>query len=186
MVAEDAANSDLVRFHSRFQRDVYRYYSRRPRGASRSIRHALLRFRLAVRGGVIKLTQLSRFLSRADVKDKVECYLRISVQDKDFLEKLAFALRLSQAEVLRMALEWFMEATGMHSPRAVFLPAFRRWHHRRPKPVPYTMRFSFWATGRLLEWQIPPEPAISRAYALIGNPDSSRFSKKNVWQYRDI
>lgn len=172
---KDVPDSGLVRFHCRFERAVCEFYRRRTARISRSIRHALRKFRVAAAGGMLDLSHCSRFLARADVSDKVEARILLTVADKDLLEKMAFSLRLSQAEVLRMALEWNMEAISPLASREVFFAARRKWHHEQPNYRLGTMRFSFWATGRLLEWQFPPGPDIEAACKVIRDTDTSRF-----------
>jgi len=169
------ANDERIRFHCRLQGAVYAYYRKRPRGISRAVRRALARFRLVMGGGMFKIGKISRFLARADVEDKIELCIRLTVADKDLIEKYAFALRLSQAEVLRIVLEWFMEAISVHAPQFVFYAARRKWHHRRPNPKPITMRFSSWQPGRLLELQIPDQDAITAACAAIRDIWPDRF-----------
>ena len=167
-----------VRFHCRFQRAVYACYKNHPRHISRAVRLVLLKFRKALDGGMFNLSRVSRFLAREDVTDKVELHLQLTVADKDLIEKLAFALRISQSELLRMALEWHMEAMRPQSPRCVFYAARRKWHHRRVKPRPESMAFSFWTFGRSLEWQFPPQKAAQDAHDLLRDPNPDRFRRK--------
>jgi len=181
---EDVPEQGRVRFHCRFESDVYDCYRRHRRHISRAIRAALRKFRTAVNGGMIDLSRMSRFLSRKDVRDKVEIAIRLTVGDKDMLEKMAFALRISQAEVLRMALEWNMEAVNIKAPRHVFYAARRKWHHKRPKLYMRTMRYSFLETGRVLEWQLPSAESIKSACQVISDPENARFSRRYIWQYR--
>ena len=174
-----AEDRKRIRFHCRFQTEVYEYYRSRPRGISKTIRHALARFRLVVNGGLFRLERLSRFLSRTVVRDKIELRVRLTVEDKDLLEKLAFAFRLSQAEVLRMALEWYMEAVNVNARQCVYYAARRKWHHRRPNPEPFTLRYSFWDPGRLLEWRFPQDSAVKAAYHAIRDIWPNRFIRKD-------
>jgi len=138
----------------------------------------LSRFRQAVDGGVFKLHRLSRFLSREELRDKIELRIRVTVEDKALLEKLAFSFRLSQAEVLRMALEWYMEAISVHARQIVYYCARRKWHHRRPNPKPQSLRFAILGPDRLLEWQFPTQSAINAAYHVIRDLWPNRCIRK--------
>jgi len=153
---------DRVRFHCRFEQAVFECYSRHPERISNGIREVMRKFRVVVRGGVLNLAQTSRFLSRPDTGDKVECCVRLTIADKDLVEKLAFALRLSQAEVLRMALEWHMDVVLAGEAQDVWV-AVRKWHHDQPGLNVETMRFSFWRSGRLLEWHFPSSDVMAVA-----------------------
>ena len=175
MLSGRAPDKRRIRFHCRFQGEVYDCYQKHSRGISKAIRHALLRFRQAVGGGMLRLDSRSRFLGRPLREDKIELHVQLTVADKDLLEKLSFALRASQAEVLRMALEWYMEATRMQSPQSVFYAARRKWHHRRPSLKPVSMWFSFWEPNRLLGWQFPLQDDITAACAATRDPSPNRF-----------
>lgn len=118
---------------------------------------------------------LSRFLAREDVSDKTELCVRITVQDKDYLEKMAFAFRLSQAEVLRMALEWYMEAINPCVDQRTFDAACRKWHHDRVMHSPSTMWFSFKQSDRLLEWQFPSKTECEIACKITEDHWPNRF-----------
>ena len=152
----------VVRFHFRLQKSVNRFYreyrDRRRRGSnfSRMCTAALERFQDAVREGCINTHRVSRFRERDDAEDKVECIARVPLEVKDFLEKLAFALRLSQAEVLRMAMEWWMETKLESGKREVCVPARRKWRHRVPAPHMDSLCFSFYRFGRDLIWRFHP------------------------------
>lgn len=151
------------RFHFRIQGNVHDCYRQHPLRIGKAIRFALDRFAVAARGGTIRLDRTSRFLARDDVSDKVELHVILAAGDKDLIEKLAFSLGISQAEALRMALEWYMEVVWLQSSREVCVRARRKWHHSRPVPVPETMLFSIWRHGRQLFWQFPQQIDINRA-----------------------
>ena len=152
----------MVRFHCRFETAVETFFMSGSGRMSPAVRDVLERFGRCVRGGLLNLKCRSRFKGRADLKDKVERVVRLEVRDKDLLEKLAFSLRISQAEVLRMALEWFMEAVAVASPEGRI-----KWHHELPMLGPVSLRFAFSEYGRLLEWQIPPPGLTGEAFRSI-------------------
>ena len=156
----------IVRIHCRVETDVFEKCNRHTGGISKISKRALLAFRNAVNGGLFKFANRSRFYGRACREDKVELWLRIDAADKDLVEKLSFAMRISQAEVVRIALEWYLEVVMDGDLRAV-----RKWHHGHIQPRPTAMRFSFWSFGRLLEWQFPPTPASFPDFQLSPQPD---------------
>jgi len=151
-----------VRFHFRLQKSVAAFY--RDRAARRKkfsglCSAAVDRFQKALRLGAINTARTSRFREREDMGDKVECIANLEVQAKDIIEKLAFALKLSQAEVLRSAMEWWMETVLLRSKREVSTPALWKWHHRSRTPGMDTLTFCFYEFGRELVWRFhPPVP----------------------------
>jgi len=142
-----------ARFHFRLQTAVLNYYRTLPNSFSNLCNAAIERFYFATKEGRINTKRISRFLGRDDMRDKVECIVRIELGSKDFIEKLAIALRVSQAEVLRMALEWWMEAVCENKNRAVNIPALRKWHHRVNRPHLDSLNFSFWKYGCEVIWK---------------------------------
>ena len=160
---EDLDDDRIFRFRFRCSIATHAWYSNRQFRYSLMIRRALLRFLRAVRGGMIDISCMSRFLSRDDIADKVETSARVTFWQKDILEKLAFALNSSQAEVLRMALEWYMEAVSPIAKPEQAFAARRKWHHDTPSITPKNLRFPFWEPERQLEWQIPPPEIIKTA-----------------------
>lgn len=153
-----------LRFRFRCETSVHAWYSTRHFPYGLMIRRALLRFFRAVNGGIIDISQLSRFLRRTDLADKVESSVRLTADQKDLLEKLAFTLDSSQAEILRMALEWYMEAISPHATADVKFLARQKWHHATPSIIMNTCFFPFWRHERQLEWQIPPPEVITAAF----------------------
>jgi hypothetical protein len=151
-----------VRFHFRLQKSVAAFYrDREAHGKyfSGMCSAASYRFNRALSQGLINTARTSRFREREDVGDKIECIAHLEVQAKDFIEKMAFALRLSQAEVLRMAMEWWMETVQLRSKREISIPARWKWHHRSRTPHMETLSFSFYTFGRELVWRFhPPKP----------------------------
>jgi hypothetical protein len=150
---------NTVRFHFRLQKKVAAHYRKDPyRAFSFSYRcsAAVYNFKKAIEQNHINLARTSRFREREDVDDKIECIALIEVQAKDFLEKLAFTLRLSQAEVLRMAMEWFMETIALCNRREVAIPARWKWHHRSGTPHIDTLSFNFYRFGSDLIWKYHP------------------------------
>jgi hypothetical protein len=174
-----------VRFHFRLQKEATLFYRRYYRFRfSNSCHNALAGFRIAVQGGLVKLEKTSRFLGREDRADKVECSARIRPADKDLLEKLAFALRRSQAEVMRMALEWWWEAV-LRAPLSIYIAARRKWHHRRVFPEQAEVRYRYDAYGREVVWRFPSCAAVHKAYELIRNHDTG-FLKRGRVMHNDL
>jgi hypothetical protein len=151
-----------VRFHFRLQKGVAAFYRDRKKLGnyfSGLCSAATERFQTALSQGLINTSRTSRFREREDVGDKIECVANLEVQAKDIIEKLAFTLRLSQAEVLRMAMEWWMETMLLRNKREVSIPARWKWHHRSRAPHMDTLTFSFYSFGRELIWRFhPPMP----------------------------
>lgn len=146
-----------IRLRCRLEQAVHEHYGTQPDRLSAAVRAVLQRFRLLLRSGLFRLEKRSHFRGRPDLADKVELTVRLTRADKDLLEKLAFALRLSQAEVLRMALEWGMAEDGEKE----------KWHHDQIELKPCTMNFSFWTPNRRLEWQLPPVPTLRRTLSAL-------------------
>jgi hypothetical protein len=151
-----------VRFHFRLQKEVAAFYrdrKNRRKNFSALCSSAAYMFSAAVSQGLVDMRRASRFRGRADKSDKVECIARLEVEQKDFIEKLGFALGLSQAEALRSAMEWFMETVLLRGRREVSVPARWKWHHRPRTPRMESLFFSFWSFGRELVWRFhPPRP----------------------------
>ncbi|MDR2734146.1 MAG: hypothetical protein LBC99_05800 [Spirochaetota bacterium] len=151
-----------VRFHFRLQKEVAAYFRDRKRNGnyfSGMCSAAVDRFQIALSQGFINLKRTSRFREREDRADKIECIANLETVAKDLVEKLAFTLRLSQAEVLRMAMEWWMETVLLRKRREISIPARWKWHHRSRTPRVETLTFSFWSFGRELIWRFhPPRP----------------------------
>jgi hypothetical protein len=151
-----------VRFHFRLQKGVAAFYrDRKARGNCFSglCSAASYRFNRALSQGLINTARTSRFREREDMGDKIECIANLEVEAKDFIEKMAFTLRLSQAEALRMAMEWWMETMLLRNKREVSIPARWKWHHRSRTPHMETLSFSFYSFGRELIWRFhPPRP----------------------------
>jgi len=164
-----------VHFHCRFRISMYEYFRDHPRGMSKTIRLALQKFKLAAIGGIIKLPRKSQFFTRPDKKDKTEQYVSLTIEDKDLIEKLGFTFRLSQAEVLRVAMEWFMTTESARERHTDFYRVLRKSHHRQPLLRPVSMRFPIWTMGRLLEWQIPPAADISIAFRSVKDAKTRYF-----------
>ena len=142
-----------TRFHFRLQKKVRAFYLVQPNDFCHLCEAAIDRFQDAILSGYVNTERVSRFREREDLQDKLETVVRIDVRYKDFIEKLAFALRVSQAEVLRMALEWWMEVVLEARNEEVSVPARKKWHHSMSLPHMDTLTFSFWKFGRELYWR---------------------------------
>jgi len=104
-------------------------------------RIALMHFAKAVKGGRIRIENRSNFLARADKTKKAEQYITLSGFDKDWLEKMAFTLKASQTEILRMALEWWKAVEGNNES------AKDHWHTDTISERPSGSRFCLWSAG---------------------------------------
>ena len=151
---------DRVRFHCRFTREMFRFYRTRRRGLSKTIRLALRGFRDLAEKGAFKPPRTSQFLDRADITDKTERYVSLTATDKDLIEKLAFTFHTSQAEVLRIAMEWYMTQVPADDTRMYLNAHLRKKHHRRPLLRPVSMSYQLWEPGRTLEWKFPENPGL--------------------------
>ena len=69
---------------------------------------ALTAFAVRYNQGHISLNRGSDFLARLDKTDKIEVQIIVPRNLKLILCRLAFTFRHSQAEVLRMAIEWYV------------------------------------------------------------------------------
>jgi len=151
-----------VRFHFRLQKGVAAFFRDRKKWRktfSEMCSSASYKFNRALSQGLINTTRVSRFREREDLGDKIECVANLEYEAKDFIEKMAFALKLSQAEVMRCAMEWWMETVLLRSKREVSTPARWKWHHRSRAPHMDSLSFSFYEFGRELIWRFhPPRP----------------------------
>jgi len=116
-------------------------------GISNACHEALKQFATGIKGGTIRLDVKSRFLERSDKTQKTERVLLLSCYEKDWLQKMAFNLHTSQTEVLRMALEWWMEAKNSAGNKSVSGRARKKWHHSVITLRPFAVRYNLWGQG---------------------------------------
>jgi len=174
-----------VRFHFRLQKEANQFYRKRPLRFSKACHQALVDFRTVIQGGLLKLDKTSRFLGRDDRANKVECVARIRPEDKDLLEKLAFTLRLSQAEVMRMALEWRWEISEI-APLRTAIAARRKWHHRRVWLEQIEVRYRYDTFGKEVIWKFPSCSAVYKAFRIMRTYNDGGFLKRGRIMHSDL
>ena len=141
----------IFRFRCRMQKQSYVYASSQTDKISKTCRKILLHFALAIKNGIINLQTRSQFRSRPNHADKHECVLVLSKDIKDWIEKISFAERISQSEIIRMALEWWIEITSDKLRRT----ALKKWENDRISLRIMEFYFSFWKYARHLTSTFP-------------------------------
>jgi len=77
----------------------------------------------------------SDFLHRIDISDKIRFELALDKKDRDILRKLAFTWRISQAEVMRMVLEFFVHV--IHGTTTQEIESYnKKVRYTQPIPAP--------------------------------------------------
>lgn len=137
-----------VRFRCRLQLQMNNFYSTHLLRFSKSCRWAVARFARAIMGGKIHIQERSKFLVREDKNDKVSRTVILTRDIKDWMEKFSFSEKISQNEVLRMALEWWMETVNPLAKSRTYRAACRKWHHDHIQTRLEEFFFSFWQYGR--------------------------------------
>lgn len=158
-----------ARFHFRCETRIHDWCSAQSSGFERVVRRILHRFLLAVEAGLIDLHARSTFLSRSDITDKVETAVRMDSNDKDRIDKLALAIGSSQAEIARMALEWFMEAIWGRAAADTKNVALRKWHHRVSSISPVKIDYQIWHLDNRIIWQFPGAEQRTRGISILAS-----------------
>ena len=142
-----------IRFHCRLKTDVYRFFRHVNRRFSRNCLQVIHKYMRGVRGGRITLDRRSSFYSRPDRSDKVECWLKVRESDKEWLETVSFSLRMSQAELVRMALDWWLALHSNHGSIDEYDAS--SWYHEIITCRPIEVVFTFWGRGIVLIRNFP-------------------------------
>mgnify|MGYP001271781770 FL=1 len=141
----------VFRFRCRMQKRSYIYASSQTDQISKTCRKILLHFASAIKNGILNLQARSQFRSRPNHADKRECVLVLSKDIKDWIEKISFAERISQSEIIRMALEWWIEISS-DKPRST---ALKKWQNDHISLRIMEFYFSFWKYARHLTSTFP-------------------------------
>lgn len=147
--------SGRYRFHCRMDKNTYNWYANHHLKMSRACRDALVAFAKGVRGGRINTEMRSRFLKRDDRADKVERIITITGYDKEWLLKMSFMLCISQAEILRMALDWCMGVMDSSGKEVVKGGDWEAWHHGVIQYRQTEVQFSLWSKDRVILFHFP-------------------------------
>lgn len=155
-----------IRFHCRLKTDVYRFFRRVNRRFSRNCLQVIHKYMRGVRGGRMTLDRRSSFYSRPNRSNKVECWLKVRESDKEWLEKVSFSLRMSQAELVRMALDWWLalhthQGEGRRDEYDASL-----WYHEIITCRPIEVAFSFWGRGIVLIQDFPSTEEVRDGIAV--------------------
>ena len=137
-----------VIFRCRLQKKENSFFSKHCMHFSKSCRKAITQFALAVQGGTLRIEERSRFITRLEKTDKVSRSVILTRDIKDWIEKIAYSERISQNEVLRMALEWWMETVNPLANGRTYRAACKKWYHDRITPRPDEFFFHFWRYAR--------------------------------------
>jgi hypothetical protein len=154
-ITENDSPACVVRFHCRMQTAVFDWFSRREQSFGKICCRAIRRFMKGVHGGRICTNARSDFYTRSDVRDKVECWLCLGEVEKEWLEKMSFAYKVSQSELVRMVLEWWM---ALHKDDMRGYPSkgyYLKWYHEVITARPIELFFSFWSEGQALIYDFP-------------------------------
>jgi len=166
-VHEPKGESEIVRFHCRMEPSIRAWYCSSDTGINNACHEALMQFANGIKGGTIRLDVKSRFLERTDKSQKVECILQLSCFEKDWLQKMAFKLHTSQTEVLRMALEWWMEAKNSAGDGSATRRARKKWHHGVITLRPYAVRYNLWGQGIVTMNNFPTQQDVEKGLQAI-------------------
>ena len=158
-----------IQFRCRLQKNINTYYSKHSLRFSRSCRRALACFVKAILSGQIQIQQRSNFFSRTDKNDKVSRAVLLTKDLKDWMEKFSFSEKISQNEVLRMALEWWMETAAVPEGRR-YRAACEKWYHDRVQTRPEEFFFSFWRYGRERYEKFPTLEEVQNATMIPMHP----------------
>jgi hypothetical protein len=138
-------------------KEMHAWYKKHPFHISRACRKAIVAFAKGIRGGRVKTEIRSRFLDRVEKADKIERSVMITGYDRAWLVKMAFMLCISQAEVLRMALEWWREVMDPVGRRYIARYARKKWHHSVIQHRATGVRFCLWAKDRMILNHFPTQ-----------------------------
>lgn len=155
-----------IRFHCRLRTDVCRFFRCTRRRFSRSCVQALRKYMRGVRGGRIALDKGSSFYLRPDKSDKVECWLRMRESDKEWLEKMSFSLRMSQAELVRTALDWWLALHRHQNEGRDNEYGASSWYHEVITCRPIEVTFGFWSRGLVLIRDFPSTEEVKDGLAV--------------------
>jgi len=171
-------------FRCRLQKSANTFYSQHWMHFSKACRRALTRFAQALKGGTLRIEERSRFLTRRDLSDKVTRSVILTQDIKDWMEKISYSERISQNEVLRMALEWWMEAANPLASGRSFRAACRKWYHDRIISRPEEFFFHFWQYARIKYDQYPlEEETLSAIRANFPSRDSPHTIERGKLLY---
>ncbi len=135
------------RFHCRMDISVYKWYCCQAPTIHQACQNALKQFADGIRGGIIRLNTKSQFLERKNKSQKHECVILITKSEKEWIEKIAFNLCISQSEILRMALEWWMEVKNPKTDAVSATRARDKWHYGVITFRPFAVHFNLWGNG---------------------------------------
>jgi hypothetical protein len=79
-------------------------------------RHALKTFFRRYTKGLVEYRTKSDFLMRHQPENKVRFEARLGWASREMLRRLAYSFRISQAELLRIALEYYIYCFGPQAP----------------------------------------------------------------------
>lgn len=141
----------IVRFRSRMQKHVFIHLSSQLQRVSKLCRTIMVQFSQSVNSGLVNIHARSDFKTRNILKDKQECVIILTKDIKDWIEKISFSEKISQSEVLRMAIEWWIE----HHKKNMRVSPKNKWSYIKVSLRVEEFDFSFWKYARNLTLSFP-------------------------------